>query len=515
MSSSGRRFQSTTVASVFVGLLIALATRIPASSAGFVSSDSSPGNAWDADTLTPPTAVVASGGSTVTVTWTAPADTYASGTRVYRSTSSGGPYTQILQVSPATTTSAIDSPTPGTYYYVLRSFFLNWESVDSAEVSALLAPEDFDGVAFASDNCVLDFNIDQLDTDGDGIGDRCDPSPTNPTSFNFGGEDFVGSADSNDVLLADLDGDGSLDIAFANLSSTPNTIWFNNGSGNFTNSGQSLGAASTEGIDAGDVDGDGDIDLIASNNPQASQIWLNNGSGTFSAGQSLNPGHDRRGALGDLDGDGDLDMVFVSFNAPTTVWFNNGSGVFAAGASSLGTWAAGDGALEDVDGDADLDLLLAGYGVADQVFVNDGLGNLTNSGQNLGNSSTIRVIFADFDADGDQDYVGINYGDQNSIWKNDGSGGFTYFGQTSSIRFSLGGAVGDLDGDGDLDIGVANNGTTNRFWKNNGSGVFSLEGSYELDTTAGIAFGDLDGDGDLDVVFAEDSNDTSSVHFNS
>ncbi len=49
----------------------------------------------------------------------------------------------------------------------------------------------------------------------------------------------------------------------------------------FVNSGQSLGNALTIDVDLGDVDGDGDLDLIDTSYDAANQVWLNNGSATF------------------------------------------------------------------------------------------------------------------------------------------------------------------------------------------------------------------------------------------
>jgi len=89
------------------------------------------------DTLNGPTSLSATGGPTISLSWTATSDTYASGHRVLRGTAAGGPYTQIAEVTPRTTTTYIDSPAPGTYYYVVRAFKLdNWESANSNESSA-------------------------------------------------------------------------------------------------------------------------------------------------------------------------------------------------------------------------------------------------------------------------------------------------------------------------------------------------------------------------------------------
>jgi predicted ribosomally synthesized peptide with SipW-like signal peptide len=91
---------------------------------------------FTSDTLAPPTALEATGGSGVGLTWTPTVDTYATGYSLWRGTVSGGPYSQAGSVAPGTSTSTTDSPTAGTWYYVLRSSFGAWSSVDSNEASA-------------------------------------------------------------------------------------------------------------------------------------------------------------------------------------------------------------------------------------------------------------------------------------------------------------------------------------------------------------------------------------------
>jgi hypothetical protein len=89
------------------------------------------------DTLAPPTSLAATGGETVSLTWTATVDTYAAGYDVLRGTVSGGPYGVVSSLSPRTVVATDDSPgANGTYYYVLRSTFQNWTSAFSNQASA-------------------------------------------------------------------------------------------------------------------------------------------------------------------------------------------------------------------------------------------------------------------------------------------------------------------------------------------------------------------------------------------
>ncbi len=139
---------------------------------------------------------------------------------------------------------------------------------------------------------------------------------------------LFGDAYSADVALADLDGDDDLDAFVANAGSTNNAnkVWINNGSGDFTDSGQSLGDQDSHGVALGDLDGDGDMDAFVVNgdlgNGSSNKVWLNEGDGTFiDSGQVLGFANSQDVALGDLDGDGDLD-AYVANDGPDKVYMN-------------------------------------------------------------------------------------------------------------------------------------------------------------------------------------------------
>jgi hypothetical protein len=88
-------------------------------------------------TLQPPTTLAATGGAIITLTWGATPTTAAAGYHLYRATSSGGTYSLVQTITPRTTVTITDSPgSAGTFWYRLRAYVQNWESVDSNTVSA-------------------------------------------------------------------------------------------------------------------------------------------------------------------------------------------------------------------------------------------------------------------------------------------------------------------------------------------------------------------------------------------
>jgi hypothetical protein len=95
-------------------------------------------------TLEPPTGTAAAAGDClpvlsieVEVTWTATASTFADGYQVFRSATSGGPYTLIGTVAGRTTTTFTDADVTflTTYHYVVQATRDLWRSVNSTQAS--------------------------------------------------------------------------------------------------------------------------------------------------------------------------------------------------------------------------------------------------------------------------------------------------------------------------------------------------------------------------------------------
>ncbi len=195
----------------------------------------------------------------------------------------------------------------------------------------------------------------------------------------------VGAAPSRAAALADLNGDGSLDVFLANGQAlaedwergpnAPNTVWFNDGAGAFADSGQQLGQAESLAVALGDLNGDGFLDA-AVGNTGPDEIWLNDGHGFFTdSGQRLQDGATEFVFLADLDRDGDLDL-FAAAEEVGRAWLNDGSGQFTLSPQRVRFSADEAVALGDLTGDGSPDIFVAGA-AAYRLYRNDGDGRFT------------------------------------------------------------------------------------------------------------------------------------------
>ncbi|MFO0984355.1 MAG: VCBS repeat-containing protein, partial [Planctomycetota bacterium] len=383
-------------------------------------------------------------------------------------------------------------------------------------------------------------------------------------SFDQAGQLTIGTAAITDLELADLDGDGGLDLALHLLTESFVRVLKNQGDGSFVAAGTYASGGATDRLATGDVDGDGDQDVVAINyffNPPESElaVLLNDGQGAFAAPKTYAVGGAVRDlVLSDVDRDSDLDAaIAVTDLGRMSIMKNLGGGVFggkvdyAIGMSPFVVTAA------DLDADGDDDLASVGVGtdLTDLVVLrNQGTGSfaiegypvgqsgevpnaiiardidrehgvdllvVTDTGahlqRNQGDGIFVRLTYfgpdtrlqagkaADLDRDGDQDVIASPYNDDSLlVLHNDGHGTFTKVQEQTVNGTDLRLALADLNRDGDVDC-VAKVRTTREVavLLNRGDGTLDDPASYVTGRgLADIALGDLDGDGDVDVVTA-------------
>jgi hypothetical protein len=122
------------------------------------------------------------------------------------------------------------------------------------------------------------------------------------------------------VTTGDFNGDGILDLAFADSGSTALTVLLGNGDGTFTQkTGQPDAGQTTKFVATADLNGDGKLDLVLVDSSNAVLIYLGNGDGTFQTPLEVAAGNGANQlAIGDFNGDGRLDIA-VANSADNTV----------------------------------------------------------------------------------------------------------------------------------------------------------------------------------------------------
>ncbi|MFY9344261.1 MAG: VCBS repeat-containing protein [Planctomycetota bacterium] len=341
-------------------------------------------------------------------------------------------------------------------------------------------------------------------------------------------------------LLGDLDLDGDVDaISFhsptQNAIKTTFTVWLNSGTGTLTPAAPSPlpGGAGTR-TRLADLDGDGRLDLIVatiSTSPLGSGLLVFAGQpgGSFGPYQhTALPGNVLAVQSGNGNGDAVADLVLThgSGSSIPTRWLFGGAGFALVLGPTAVLPTALDLAVVDANGDGidDVAVPLDNGAGPDALTFWSTTPTGFQAGPTLGLPASIAQYLTTFDGDGDGDRDVLAYGiaSPNGLFFTTCTnlGGGAWSGTTQTIaNGSLGRLfAGDWNGDGrdDLAMRSSNSGTVGQeyhtlaLYENVGSGTFTaryslMMGGAILDFGAG--FRDLNQDGNLDFL------DTDSVYF--
>ncbi|RZK88680.1 MAG: VCBS repeat-containing protein, partial [Hymenobacter sp.] len=172
-----------------------------------------------------------------------------------------------------------------------------------------------------------------------------------------------------DVAVADVNGDGRLDMLATNITTSQVAVLLNTGSGIQAAATYSTGnGTNPTGIAVRDVNADGKLDVLTANYALGSTtaiLLLGNGNGTFQPAVALATGSSSSPiqlAVGDVNSDGKPDVLTANYNSSTaSVLLGTGNGTFQPPV----IYSTGSGsnaqviALGDMNGDTRLDLVAA------------------------------------------------------------------------------------------------------------------------------------------------------------
>ena len=125
------------------------------------------------------------------------------------------------------------------------------------------------------------------------------------------------------VAAGDVDGDGWCDLYWCGLDNR-NALYRNLGGWKFEDITESAGVACEDMAGTGavlaDLDGDGDLDLIVNSLGNGTRLFANDGQAKFELVADVNPNRGGMSmALGDVDGDGWLDLYIANYRKSALV----------------------------------------------------------------------------------------------------------------------------------------------------------------------------------------------------
>jgi uncharacterized membrane protein len=364
------------------------------------------------------------------------------------------------------------------------------------------------------------------------------------------------------VAMADLNGDGKLDLVVANEQQSKSdpqgsiSVMLGKGNGTFHAAvNYSSGGQSAYSIVVADVNGDGKLDLVVANGCLGSNcstgsvgVLLGNGDGTFKKAVTYSSGvasvFGSRVAVADLNGDGKLDLAVATTGAGcgsgcpkglVAVLLGKGDGTFkkAKTFSTGGFDAIGWVAIADLNGDKKPDLVVANYCATEcsyppaegSVSVLLGKGDGTFRAAKTypsGGNGTASVAVADVNKDGKPDLLVANCGPlacgpgspggNVGVLLGNGNGTFKPVVNYPAANSPFNVAAADVNRDGKLDIVVSNWGTPNAATNDGavtvllgkGNGTFRPAQTFPSGgaEAPSVAVADVNKDGRLDIVLA-------------
>lgn len=322
------------------------------------------------------------------------------------------------------------------------------------------------------------------------------------------------------ITVADLNGDGKMDIATADYTSGTASVLLNKGDGTFLPA--AIYAASHPfapyRITAAPLE-PGSKPSLAVATIAGTYILVNRGNGTFNPAQGYEP-VSTAVVLADFSGDGNADLavaggfLFEGGSGGVTIIAGKGDGVFVTPTAYIAAPNLIAVTVRDFNGDGIPDLAATGNdGGPLAILLGQGNGRFSppvfyNIARDIG-----YIASGDFNRDGKLDLALItgitNPHPTVQILLGNGDGSFTFGKKYPAPGGFPAITVADFNHDGILDFAVSGDSGV-KIWLGRGDGTFFHRAS--LPPGFALAVGDFNGDGKLDFAVTNSTNSTVSVY---
>jgi len=272
--------------------------------------------------------------------------------------------------------------------------------------------------------------------------------------------------DPGEAHAVSLRGNGTMDLIIASSASNQIAALLGNGNGSFqTPTFYTVGSAVNipSSIASGDFNHDGNLDIAVANSVDNTvSIFLGDRMGSLTqSGVPINVGRNPESIrAGDFNGDGYSDLAVANFNDGTvTTLLNNQNGTFTATVIPVGS-GAGSGPRGVAITGSGTSLLLAATN-----FMDNTVSVMQSNGSGAFGTQTIVPVgrgpqdirWTDINGDGIPDVVVANYtGNSLSLALGESGSSYTVLGPFAVGGHPASAAVGDLNGRGAPDIVISN-----------------------------------------------------------